>query len=379
MKKVLVITGTRADYGIYYPVLRALEEEHALELHLLVTGMHLSPQHGYTLDAIQKDGFRVSAKVDCLLQGSTHANMSRSIGIAIMGMTQAVEALEPDFVVVLGDRGEMLAAAIVSSHMNIPLVHLHGGEVSGTIDESVRHAISKLAHIHFVATNGSRERLIRLGEEPWRIHVVGAPRIETMMNTSLPELGRTKRKYDLNIDNEYVLFAYHPVTTEEADMHILGKMMEVLLAGENEVICVMPNSDAGADAIVDVYNRFAARKGMHLVTSFEQLDYLTMLKNAKMLIGNSSSGIIEAASFHVPVINIGTRQTGRERSVNTIDIAADELELISAMEYAMSEPFQQIVKAADNIYSRDNTSSRIVDILNRTSKSEQLIQKTITY
>lgn len=144
MKKVLVITGTRADYGIYYPVLRALEEEHALELHLLVTGMHLSPQHGYTLDAIQKDGFRVSAKVDCLLQGSTHANMSRSIGIAIMGMTQAVEALEPDFIVVLGDRGEMLAAAIVSSHMNIPLVHLHGGEVSGTIDESVRHAISKL-------------------------------------------------------------------------------------------------------------------------------------------------------------------------------------------------------------------------------------------
>ncbi|ALP37267.1 UDP-N-acetyl glucosamine 2-epimerase [Paenibacillus sp. IHB B 3084] len=379
MKKVLVITGTRADYGIYYPLLRAIENEHALGLHLLVTGMHLSPQHGYTLDAIKKDGFRVSAQVDCLLQGSTHANMSRSIGIAIMGMTQAIEALEPDFVVVLGDRGEMLAAAIVSSHMNIPLVHLHGGEVSGTIDESVRHAISKLAHIHFVATNGSRERLIRLGEEPWRIHVVGAPRIETMMNTSLPELERTKRKYDLNIDNDYVLFAYHPVTTEEADMIVLGKMLEILLAGASEVICVMPNSDAGADAIVEVYNRFAARGGMHFVTSFEQLDYLTMLKNAKVLIGNSSSGIIEAASFHIPVINIGTRQAGRERSLNTIDIMDNETELSSALEYVLSEPFQQIIKAVDNVYSKDNTSSSVVDILKQTSKSDQLIQKTITY
>ncbi|AET57667.1 UDP-N-acetylglucosamine 2-epimerase [Paenibacillus terrae HPL-003] len=379
MKKVLVITGTRADYGIYYSILRAIEDEHALELHLLVTGMHLSPQYGYTLDAIQKDGFRVSAKVDCLLQGATHANMSRSIGIAIMGMTQSIEALEPDFVVVLGDRGEMLAAAIVSSHMNIPLVHLHGGEVSGTIDESVRHAISKLAHIHFVATNGSRERLIRLGEEPWRIHVVGAPRIETMMNTSLPELERTKRKYDLNIANDYVLFAYHPVTTEEADMSMLGKMLEVLLAGKNEVICVMPNSDAGADAIVDVYNRFAAREGMHIVTSFEQLDYLTMLKNAKILIGNSSSGIIEAASFHVPVINIGTRQTGRERSTNTIDIAQNEKELSIALEHALSALFQQTVANSSNVYSKKGTSARIVDVLKSTVKTDELIQKTITY
>ncbi|MFK4472218.1 GDP/UDP-N,N'-diacetylbacillosamine 2-epimerase (hydrolyzing) [Paenibacillus sp. RC73] len=379
MKKVLVITGTRADYGIYYPVLRAIEDENALELHLLVTGMHLSPQYGYTLDAIQKDGFRVSAKVDCLLQGSTHANMSRSIGIAIMGMTQSIEALEPDFVVVLGDRGEMLAAAIVSSHMNIPLVHLHGGEVSGTIDESVRHAISKLAHIHFVATNGSRERLIRLGEEPRRIHVVGAPRIETMMKTSLPELEETKRKYDLDLDNDYVLFAYHPVTTEEADMSMLGKMLEVLLTGENEVICVMPNSDAGADAIVDVYNRFATREGIYFVASFEQLDYLTMLKNAKILIGNSSSGIIEAASFHVPVINIGTRQTGRERSVNTIDIAQNEKELSIALEYALSALFQQTVANSSNVYSKKGTSARIVDVLKSTVKTDELIQKTITY
>lgn len=379
MKKVLVITGTRADYGIYHPILKAIEADSDLELHLLVTGMHLSPQHGYTLDSIRKDGFRISAQVDCLLQGSTHANMSRAIGLAILGMTQAMEEIEPEDVVVLGDRGEMLAAAIVSSHMNIPLFHLHGGEVSGTIDESVRHAISKLSHMHLVATEGSRERLIKLGEDSWRIHVVGAPRIETIMNTPLPDLAQTKRKYRLNISNQYIVFAYHPVTTESADMFMLCKMLEVLIASEIDIVCIMPNSDAGADAIVEIYDRYVQKEGLQCVTNFEQLDYLTILKHAEVLIGNSSSGIIEAASFHIPVINIGSRQGNRERSANVIDIIGNETELLSALEYVLSKPFQQIVKSTDNVYSKENTSSSIVEILKKTSKSDVLIQKTITY
>ncbi|MHA0856214.1 UDP-N-acetylglucosamine 2-epimerase [Paenibacillus sp. CMAA1364] len=383
MKRILVVSGTRADYGIYYPILQAIEADPSLELHLLITGMHLSPQHGYTVNLIKNDGFRISAQVDTLLQGATHANMSRGIGLAILGMTQSIEVIEPDVVIVLGDRGEMLAASIVSSHMNIPLVHLHGGEVSGTIDESVRHAISKLAHIHLVATEGSKERLIKLGEDPWRIHLVGAPRIETMMNTTLPELACTLLKYKINIStNKYILFAYHPVTTLATDLLELNQMLEVLYASEMDIICVMPNSDAGADTILEVYDRFLRKYGsdkIHCVTSFEQLDYLTILRHAEVLVGNSSSGIIEAASYHTPVINIGNRQGRRERSANVVDITENGSELQSAVDYVLSSIFQQRVELVNNVYYRENTSNSIVEILKQISSSDDVIQKTITY
>ncbi|WP_235439636.1 UDP-N-acetylglucosamine 2-epimerase [Paenibacillus sp. DMB20] len=341
MKKVMVVTGTRADYGIYYPILEAIEKDPALDLHLLVTGMHLSPQHGYTLDQVKRDGFKVSAQVHCLLQGSTHSNMSRGIGMAVMGMTQAIEELEPDSVVVLGDRGEMLAGAIVSSYMNIPLFHLHGGEVSGTIDESVRHAISKLAHIHLAATEGSRERLVKLGENPWRIHVVGAPRLETITKATFPEWENVAQKYGLPSSKEYILFVYHPVTTEAEDLLMLRRMLDALLDSNKEIVCVMPNSDAGADAILDVYGFYSSHERMHTVTNFDQLDYLSALKNCTALVGNSSSGIIEAASFHIPVINIGNRQNGRERSANVVDIPASEAALSAALGEVLDPSFQK--------------------------------------
>ncbi|SEO66752.1 UDP-N-acetylglucosamine 2-epimerase [Paenibacillus sp. OK076] len=380
MRKIAVVTGTRADYGIYYPVLKAIEEEMSLELHLLVTGMHLSPQFGNTVELIRKDGFQISAQVDCLLQGATHGNMSRSIGLAILGMTQALESIQPDIVVVLGDRGEMLAAAVVAAHMNIPLVHLHGGEVTGTIDESVRHAISKLAHIHLVATVQSEKRLLKLGEDPWRIHVVGAPRLETIMNTVLPDIQKTMDRYSIRIHSKgYILFAYHPVTTESADLQMMNNMLNVLSNSEYDIICIMPNSDAGSDALIGVYNQFAKTEGFQLVTNFEPFDYLVMLKNAEVLVGNSSSGIIEAASFHVPVINIGTRQGRRERSSNVIDINESHTALKKALEEATSPHFRQIVSSTQNVYAKDNTSQLIVDILRRIKNSDQLIQKTITY
>lgn len=379
MTKVLVITGTRADYGIYFPVLQKLEADPAIELQLLVTGMHLSPQYGYTIEHIRNDGFKIAAKVDCLLQASSHANMSRAIGIAILGMTQAMEHILPECVVVLGDRGEMLAAAIVAAHMNIPLVHLHGGEASGTIDESVRHAISKLAHMHLVATEGSRERLIRLGEDPWRIHVVGAPRIETMMNTVLPSHTEILRKYGMEHFTQYFLFVYHPVTNETTNLTELENMLKVLQSTGQPTIGVMPNCDAGADDMVAVYNRFAQTAHMHFVTSFEQLDYLVLLKYSQILIGNSSSGIIEAASFQVPVINVGMRQGRRERSDNVVDIHVDAEELRAAIQHVLSAPFQHKMKFINNVYGKENTSTTVLNLIKGLTKSDPLIQKTITY
>lgn len=379
MKKVLVVTGTRADYGIYFPILQAIQEEPELDLQLLVTGMHLSPQYGYTISHIEKDGFTVSAKVDCLLQSPTHANMAKSIGLAIVGMSQAIETLLPDCVLVLGDRGEMLAASIVATHMNIPLFHLHGGEVSGTIDESVRHAISKLAHIHLAATEGSRERLIKLGENDWRIHVVGAPRIETILNTPLPDFEQVKIKYGLDHISQYLLFIYHPVTTEQANIKELERMLEKLVATSKDIVCVMPNSDAGTDQIIQVYQKYQHNPHFYQITSFEQLDYLTMLKHAEALIGNSSSGIIEAASFAIPVINIGSRQEGRERSANIIDISESAEQLDQALQHVLSDSFKQNLNSTDNVYSKKNTSMNIVNLFKQFSKSDALIQKMITY
>ncbi|WIM39810.1 UDP-N-acetylglucosamine 2-epimerase [Paenibacillus sp. PK4536] len=379
MKKVLVITGTRADYGIYFPILKAIQKDQELELQLLVTGMHLSPQYGYTMHHIEKDGFTISAKVDCLLQSSTHANMAKSIGLAIVGMSQALETLSPDCVLVLGDRGEMLAAAIVATHMNIPLFHLHGGEVSGTIDESVRHAISKLAHIHLAATEGSRERLIKLGEDAWRIHVVGAPRIETMLNTPLPDLEHVKIKYGLTAIRKYILFVYHPVTTESANITELKLIIEKLLATQQDIVCVMPNADAGTDAIIRVYQDYQDTPHFYQITNFEQLDYLTMLKHTEVLVGNSSSGIIEAASFAIPVINIGSRQEGRERSANIIDISESAEQLDQALQHIFNNSFKQNLNSTDNVYSQENTSMSIISLFKQFSKSDELIQKMITY
>ncbi|WP_411348132.1 UDP-N-acetylglucosamine 2-epimerase [Paenibacillus sp. WLX2291] len=379
MRKVLVITGTRADYGIYYPILKEIEQDLEMELHLLVTGMHLSPQYGFTVQDIRQDGFRISAQVDCLLQGSSHANMARSIGLALIGMTQAIESIQPDQIMILGDRGEMLSAAIAASHMNIPVFHLHGGEVSGTIDESVRHAISKLAHIHLVATELSGERLQRMGEDHWRIHIVGAPRIETILTANLLPLKSIKEKYKLQHIKDYILFIYHPVTTERNFGEALKPIIQTLINTGYDIICVMPNADAGTDIIMNIYKSFQGHPKYHLITNFEKMDYLTVLKEARILVGNSSSGIIEAASFHVPVINIGSRQEKRERSSNVIDSDENPENVKKLVEYALSKQFKELVQSTNNVYQQENTSKKILGVLKETIYSESLIQKTITY
>ncbi|MGF9768959.1 UDP-N-acetylglucosamine 2-epimerase [Bacillus albus] len=379
MKKILVVTGTRADYGIYYPILNAIQDESDYQLELLVTSMHLSPEFGSTIEEIKKDGFSIVATVDNLLQGSNHANMAKSIALAILGMTQAFENNRPDFVVVLGDRGEMLAASIAASHMNIPVIHFHGGEVSGTIDESVRHAISKLSHIHMVATEGSKQRLLKMGEDSWRIHVVGAPRIETIQNTDLPSFEEIKRRYELDT-NEYYLFVYHPVTTETSKLEKeMNNIFKALLESKENIICILPNSDAGQDIINSYYSNLSNYEKVHFVKNFNQLDYLTVLKNAKAMIGNSSSGIIEAASFKIPVINIGTRQCGRERSKNTIDVNADYDEIKEALKRINSLDFTNVVRDAENIYGKGNTSENFLKIIKSIRINKDLIQKNITY
>jgi GDP/UDP-N,N'-diacetylbacillosamine 2-epimerase (hydrolysing) len=382
VKKIVVVTGTRADYGIYVPLLEKIEKDPDLELGLIVTGMHLSPIYGYTINEIKADKYNIIGTVDILLQGSTSANMARSIGLGIMGMTQILETNQPDLLFVLGDRGEMLAAAIAASHLNIPVAHLHGGEVSGSIDESVRHAISKLSHIHFPATSKSAERLKNMGEDEWRIHQVGALRLDTILNTSLPSFEDVREKYGLNFiqKNNYFLLVYHPVTTE---VHSLKKqiknVLDVLIKQQKEIICILPNSDYGTEEITSIYNEYKQHSNIKFIENFNHLDYLTVLKHSVALIGNSSSGIIEAASFQVPVLNIGNRQRGRERSGNVVDVTTALEDIEIGLRQVLSESFRQSVSRVSNVYGDGKASDRIVKIIKDLIIDDTILNKIIAY
>lgn len=381
VKKICVITGTRADYGIYYPVLSELEQDDAFELSLIVTGMHLSQVYGNTIKEIEKDGFTIAAKVENLLQGATEGNMARSVGLGIMGMTQAFESTTPDLVMVLGDRGEMLAAAIAASHLNIPVAHIHGGEVSGSIDESVRHAITKLSHLHFPSTEGSAKRIMNLGEERSRVHRVGAPRIDTIKTLELPNIETIFTDYSIKFSPEdYLLFVFHPVSTEVKGITTqIEACMEALKELNKNTVVILPNSDAGNDKIFEVYDSYKNNEQFSFVTNFSPNDYLSVLKHARGLVGNSSSGIIEAASFQLPVVNIGTRQNGRDRSDNVLDVAVNKEEIVQAAEKALSPAFARQLESLTNIYGDGTASKSIVRTLKTLTFDDELIRKKITY
>ncbi|SHM61043.1 UDP-N-acetylglucosamine 2-epimerase [Gracilibacillus kekensis] len=380
-RNICVITGTRADYGIYYPIISTINENENLNLQILATGMHLSPYHGNTLKEIENDHFTISDKVDILLQGSTGENMAKSIGIGIIGMTQSFQRLKPDIVLVLGDRGEMLSAAISASHMNIPVAHIHGGEVSGSIDESVRHAITKLSHIHFPSTDLSAERISKLGEDQWRIFKVGAPRIDTIKTQETPQTEDVLLKHNIVLNNkDYYLFVFHPVTTEVNDVKSQIQIcMSSLSQLGKDVIIIMPNSDAGNEDIIIEYENYKKYKYFHFVTNFSPMEYLTILKNSLAIIGNSSSGIIEAASFKKPVINIGNRQIGRERSENVIDVDCNKDDLLKAIKMMDTQAFSQKLTEVKNVYGEGNASQKIIEVITSIEIDNALINKKISY
>lgn len=381
IKKIQVVSGTRADYGIYYPLLEKIMNDDVFELEVIATGMHLSPQYGLTINEILKDGFPISSKVDMLLHGATESNMARSIGIGILGFTQEFERNRPDLLIVLGDRGEMLAAVIAAAHQNIPVAHLHGGEVSGSIDESVRHAITKFSHIHFAATKKSAERLIKMGEDSWRVYQVGAPRLDTILNEQLPPIEDVFFKYQLgSIGNDYYLLVFHPVSTEvDTVTKQIENVLEALLTEGKPIICILPNSDAGNDRILNVYKKYEGMNNISFVTNFSHKDYLTVLKNCSAMVGNSSSGIIEAASFSIPVLNIGTRQNGRERSDNTYDVGVDRNEIVKGLEVINSKKFRSRLSHVRNVYGEGNASQKIIDIIKKITVDDNLIAKRICY
>lgn len=376
-----MVTGTRAEYGTLKSVLKAINENSRLDLALIVTGMHLSKEFGYTIKEIRKDGFKIDVKVEMLHAEDTGAAMAKSIGKCIKKMTEALKRIKPDFLVLLGDRAEMLAGAVAASYMGIPIAHLHGGEVSGSVDDSVRHAITKLAHIHFPATQGSAIRIIKMGEDPSRIFIVGAPALDTILNKKLLTPAELSKKYGLDLSKPILLVLQHPVVTEaNAAADQIRKTLDVIVKLEHQSILIYPNADAGGRRMIKAIKRYKKYPFIKSFKSLPYIDYLSLMGVASVMVGNSSSGIVEAPSFHLPVVNIGSRQEGRERSTNVFDVGYKRKEIAKAIRKALYDKnFRERVRRCKNPYGNGKTGPRIARILAKTKIDSKLLQKKLTY
>ncbi|WP_420479191.1 UDP-N-acetylglucosamine 2-epimerase [Brevundimonas sp. FT23028] len=324
MRRVRYISGTRADFGLMRRTLQAVRDHEGLSLSVIATGMHLSPAHGETVREIEAAGLELSARAPVPLEPATGATMARGIGMMIPAFITAMEADRPDVVLLLGDRGEMLAGALAAIHLNIPVAHVCGGERSGTVDEPVRHAISKLSHLHLTATADARDRLIRMGEAPEHIHVVGAPGLDGLDTRPAADREQVARRHGLAPERPLALMLYHPVLQEapraEADT---GVLLDALLDAGCQVVALAPNADAGSDGVLKALQGRDGQTDLRLLTHLAREDFLDVMSVADLMLGNSSSGITEAASFGTPVLNVGRRQNLRERNANTLDVEVE--------------------------------------------------------
>lgn len=328
MRRVCYISGTRADFGLMRSTLRSIRDHAALDLSVIATGMHLSPAYGNTVEEIAAAGLRIAASVPVPLEPATGATMARNIGTMLGAFTDVLERERPDVVLLLGDRGEMLAGALAGIHLNLPVAHIHGGERSGTVDEPVRHAVSKLSHLHFTATDAARERLIRMGENADHIHVTGAPGLDGLTAADLPGRDEVARLHGLDPARPFALMVYHPVLQEAATSADDARaLLAALTDARLQILALMPNADAGSDGVRAALSEAKGRPGLTVRTHLARPAFIAAMARADLMVGNSSAGIIEAASFGTPVLNVGPRQNLRERNANVVDVpsAADAL------------------------------------------------------
>lgn len=375
-RKVVYVTGTRADFGLMQSTLKAIHASSVLELGVVVTGMHLDARYGNTVREIEDAGLPVVARVPVSHVQSQGADTARNIATMLSGFVDAFAEIVPDLVLILGDRGEMLAAAIAGGHMSIPVVHVHGGERSGTIDEPVRHAISKLSHVHLVATEESSDRLVKMGEKPETVHVVGAPGLDGLTELASHEKKALFAELGLEQGKQTALLLYHPVLQEAAEAaEQVEAVIRTLLAENFAVLALKPNSDAGSAKVLGALERYSGQGDIRLLTHLRRGHFVSLLKHVDVLVGNSSSGIIEAASFGTPVVNIGSRQHMRQRNRNVIDVAAEETAIARGLALA-----QQMGRLhPGNVYGDGNAGRRLVSILESLDLSGQLMNKVNAY
>lgn len=368
MKKLIsILTATRAEYGLLKPLIIKLESEQEFDVRIVVTGTHLSKEHGMTYQEIEADGFRIDEKIEILTGSNRPAGISQTMGSAIIKFSDYFERLKPELLIVLGDRYETLAVCIAAMNAGIPIAHLYGGETTeGAIDESIRHAITKMSYLHFTSTSEYRKRVIQLGEDPSRVFEVGAIGIENIKNTKLLSKAELMKSLDINLDSPYALVTFHPVTLEgEAVEQQFQALLKACDKNHNlHYIFTKANADANGNVINKMIDEHVEQSDNAVAfASLGMLRYLSALKYTEMVIGNSSSGLIEAPSFGIPTINIGNRQRGRLQSDSVIQCEADEKEISEAIVLAGRKEFIEKAKNTQNPYGDGNTSNKIVKVL----------------
>jgi GDP/UDP-N,N'-diacetylbacillosamine 2-epimerase (hydrolysing) len=378
-RKVCVVTGTRAEYGLLYWTIYALHNDPDIELQLLVTGMHLSPEFGLTYKQIEADGFFINKKIETLLSSDSSVGVAKSIGLGVMGFADAYQELSPDIILLLGDRFEIFSAATAAMIARIPIAHCHGGEsTQGAFDEPIRHSITKMSHLHFTSTEEYRQRIIQLGEQPETVFNVGALGIENINKLSLLSRGEFEESIEFKLKKRNTLVTFHPVTLENATAE---KQFKVLLEAINDlketaIIFTKANADTDGRVINRLIDKYVAEHSIKSIafTSLGQLRYLSALQFMDVVLGNSSSGLIEVPSFKTATINIGDRQRGRIKATSVIDCAPEFNEIKNAIDKALSEEFRNNLKFIENPYGTKNASESIIPILKNTPL-ENLLKK----
>lgn len=378
MRTIGVVTTARSDYGIYLPLLRKIEADPDLGLHLIVAGMHLSPDFGLTVEAIEADGFEVSERVEMLLSSDTPEGITKSMGIGTIGLAQCYARSRPDILVVLGDRFEMHSAALAALPFKIPVAHIHGGEVTqGAIDDALRHSITKLSHLHFVSTQEYARRVLQLGEEPWRVTVCGAPGLDNLHSVKLLEAREIEAGYGVCLDRPPLLVTFHPVTLEyERTGWQAGELLAALEESEMPVVFTMPNADTGSRTIVRMIEEFVrTHASAWMIDNLGTQGYFSLMAVAAAMVGNSSSGIVEAASFELPVVNVGSRQRGRVRAANVIDVDYGRESVLNGIRRALDPGFRAKLRGIRNPYGLGEASERIIEVLKRVPLDDRLVVK----
>lgn len=376
-RKIVSITGSRADYGLMESVHRAIASNAAFSLDLIVTGMHLLPEFATSLETVRADKIGRLHEIDMALDEDTGGAMARSVGKGVLGMAGVFSELRPDIALLLGDRSEMLAGAIVAAHMNVAIVHLCGGDFSGSIDDSVRNAISKFAHFHLTSCEASTRRLIAMGESPERILEVGNPGLDLLRGMDFVPFETIAAELKLPRDRPFLLATLHPVTDDTS--HAAAQMkvtLEALAEIDMPVVFTYPNSDSGGRAMLNELESWRDKPFLHIVPNLGSRRYLSLMRSAAALVGNSSSGILEAPSFRIPVVNIGTRQHGRLQAGNILNVPFERNAISRAVRFALDDPgFRKSLAACENLYGDGRTAERVTDILSRLKLTPSLIAK----
>ncbi len=376
-RKIAVVTTSRADYSHLYWPLRTLAQRTDVDLRLIVLGAHLSSEFGRTVQQIEKDGFPIAARIECLLSSDSDVGMAKTIGVAVLGLAEHLGVIRPDILLLIADRYEMLAPASVALALRIPIAHIEGGETSeGAIDDAVRNALTKMAHIHFTSTFAARRRIIAMGEEQWRVHRAGAPSLDHLRRSNLLTPTQLREKLDCDLGVATVLVSYHPVTLADDTLEEAQALFSALSQISGQLLFCYPNADAGSRALIERTRSFLGGRGNgHVFVNLDAVTYWSLLRQVELLVGNSSSGIMETASFGLPTVNIGIRQQGRERPRNVLDVGADAADIVRAIGTARRGDFRDALRGMDNLYGDGTASEKIVEVLTSVKLEKQLLLK----